>query len=93
MWTPETTLEELSETLLLVDSMSDVELIESLANLEHMTSGGDWQSLNPKEGQMILAVRPEIYELFKNGRTINTKDFFDDQGWDYSNQLTKELNN
>ena len=93
MWTPETTREELSETLLLVDSMSDVELIESLANLEHMTSGGDWQSLNPKDGHMSLAVRTEIYELFKNERTKNTKDFFDEQGWDYSNQLTKELNN
>lgn len=93
MWTPETTREELSETLLLVDSMSDVELIESLAYLEHMTIGGDWQSLNPKDGHMSLSVRSEIYELFKNGRTKNTEDFFDEQGWDYSNQLTKELNN
>lgn len=91
MWIPETTLLDVAESVVLIEGMSDVELIENMAVLEHNTFGGDWQSDNPEEGSMILAVRPEIYDLFKAGRTKNTEDFFKEQNWNYEGQFVKKM--
>lgn len=88
--TPETTLDEVINCVLLVESMNDVELIENMAVMETMIYGGDWQDSNPKEGSMILAVRPEIYNLFKVGRTKNTEEFFKERNWDYKGQFVKK---
>src|SRR5699024_4508991 len=92
MWTPATTLNEVAENVILVESMSDVELIENLAHMETMTYGGYWQDSDPEEGSMILAVRPEIFDLFKAGRTKNTEQFFKEQNWDYRGQFVKKMN-
>jgi len=92
MATPETTLDEVVDSVLLIESMNDVELIENMATMQTMIFGGDWQSSNPKEGSMILAVRPEIYNLFKAGRTKNTKQFFKEQKWNYEGQFVKKMN-
>lgn len=89
--TPETTLDEVINCVLLVESMNDVELIENMAVMETMIYGGDWQDSNPKEGSMILAVRPEIYNLFKVGRTKNTEEFFKERNWDYKGQFVKKM--
>lgn len=89
--TPETTLDEVIDSILLIESMNDVELIENMAVMETMIYGGDWQDSNPKEGSMILAVRPEIYNLFKVGRTKNTEEFFKDRNWDYKGQFVKKM--
>lgn len=92
MWVPVTTLQDVVDNVFLVESMSDVELIENLANMETMRYGGEWQSESPKEGSMILAVRPEIYDLFKQGRVKNTQMFFEEQNWNYEGQLVKKMN-
>lgn len=76
--TPETTLDEVIDGVLLVESM------------ETLIYGGDWQDSEPKEGSMILAVRPEIYNLFKAGRTKNTEEFFKEQNWNYTGQFVKK---
>lgn len=88
---PETTIDMVIDSILLIESMNDVELIEGLALVEASIFGGCWQSANPKEGSMILAVRPEIYELFKAGRTKDTKAFFEEQGWNYEGQFIKKM--
>lgn len=92
MWTPETTIKDVVDSVILVESMNDVELIENLACMEEMMYGGDWQNSNPEQGSMILAVRPEIYDLFKKGRTKNTEEFFKEQKWNYEGQLIKKMN-
>lgn len=89
--TPETTLDEVIDAILLIESMNDVELIENMVVMETMIYGGDWQDGNPKEGSMILAVRPEIYNIFKAGRTKNTEEFFKERNWDYKGQFVKKM--
>lgn len=91
MWTPETTLDEVVDNVLLVESMNDVELIENMASMETFICGGDWQDREPKEGSMILAVRPEIYNLFKAGRTKSVEEFFKEQKWNYEGQFVKKM--
>lgn len=89
--TPETTLDEVIDSVLLVESMNDVELIENIASMETRIYGGYWQDSEPEEGSMILAVRPEIYNLFKAGRTKNTEEFFKEQNWNYEGQFVKKM--
>ena len=91
MATPETTLDEVIDSIILIESMNHVELIENMATMESMIYGGGWQDSEPKEGSMILAVRPEIYNLFKAGRTKNTEDFFEEQNWNYKGQFVKKM--
>lgn len=88
--TPEMTLKEVAEHVILVESMTDVELIENLADMEESIGGGHWQSSDPQEGSRILAIRPEIYNLFKRGRTKNTEEFFEEQNWNYEGQFIKK---
>lgn len=91
MWIPETILNDVAESIVLVESMNDVELIENLALREMMVGGGEWQEDNPQDGSMILAIRSEIYDLFKSGRTKNTEIFFKQQNWSYEGQFIKRL--
>ena len=89
--TPETTLAEVIDSVLFIETMNDVELIENMAAMETLTFGGDWQGEEPKEGSMILAIRPVIYNLFKAGRTKNVEDFFEEQNWNYEGQFVKKM--
>lgn len=91
MATPATTLDEVVASVLLIESMNDVELIENLARMEERIYGGCWQSDNPQEGSVILAVRPVIYNLFKAGRTKNTEQFFKEKGWNFEGQFVKKM--
>lgn len=40
---------------------------------------------------MKIMIGPEIYNLFKAGRTKNTEEFFKEQNWDYEGQFVKKM--